>query len=55
VPGQFDARWPGTDQGEGEPALAFGGGGGGLGHLERAEYRAANDQGILDGLHAGRV
>ena len=36
LPGQFDASGSGADQGEGEPAAAFGRVDRGIGHLERA-------------------
>ena len=54
LPGQLHARGSGTDQGEGEPAAAFRRVDRGIRHLERAEDAAPDDQGILDGLHAGR-
>ena len=53
--GQLDARRPGTDHHEGEPAMPLGRVGGDLGGLERAEDAAAQLQGVVDGLHAGRV
>ncbi len=54
LPGQLDARGPGADQGEGELAAALRRIGRALGHLERAEHPAPDEQGVLDGFHPRR-
>ncbi len=54
LPGQLDASGSGADQGEGEPAATLRRVDRGIGQLERAEDAAPDDQGMLDGLHAGR-
>ena len=50
--GQLNAGRARPDEGERQPAAAFGGIVGGLGHLERAEHAAADGQHVRDRLHA---
>ena len=53
--GHLDARGPGTDDDEGEIAVALGRGSGELGPLEGTEDAATQFEGVIDALHAGGV
>src|SRR5215813_2723778 len=54
LPGQLHPGRTGPHQGEGEPALSFGGVGGGFGQLERAEHPPPDLDRVLDRLHPRR-
>jgi hypothetical protein len=55
LPGHLDPGGSRADDDEGEPGVDGGVVGLELGHLERAEDAAAQLEGVVDGLHAGRV